>query len=141
MDRIRRELGMRVEIIDGQEEGRYGFAGAVRGTAGGERPALRSRRRQHAGVAFQQPAPGSRHQPAAGRASAERNVPDERSAASEANPPAAEARVEALSKAQGAALGRREQLLGTGGTLRNLAKIDRNARHYPITRLHGTCSR
>ena len=29
MDRIRRELRVRVEIIDGQEEARYGFAGAV----------------------------------------------------------------------------------------------------------------
>src|SRR5688572_30424731 len=31
MDRIRRELRIRVEIINGQEEARYGFAGAVRG--------------------------------------------------------------------------------------------------------------
>ena len=30
-----------------------------------------------------------------------------------------------------------EQLVGTGGTLRNLAKIDRARRTYPITRLHG----
>ena len=30
-----------------------------------------------------------------------------------------------------------EQLVGTGGTLRNLAKIDRAQRTYPITRLHG----
>jgi exopolyphosphatase/guanosine-5'-triphosphate,3'-diphosphate pyrophosphatase len=31
-----------------------------------------------------------------------------------------------------------EQFVGTGGTLRNLAKIDRRAREgYPITRLHG----
>jgi exopolyphosphatase/guanosine-5'-triphosphate,3'-diphosphate pyrophosphatase len=30
-----------------------------------------------------------------------------------------------------------EQLVGTGGTLRNLAKIDRIRRDYPIHRLHG----
>jgi len=30
-----------------------------------------------------------------------------------------------------------ERLVGTGGTLRNLAKIDRQARHYPIASLHG----
>jgi exopolyphosphatase/guanosine-5'-triphosphate,3'-diphosphate pyrophosphatase len=30
-----------------------------------------------------------------------------------------------------------EQLVGTGGTLRNLAKIDRQARNYPIGELHG----
>jgi len=34
-------------------------------------------------------------------------------------------------------LGSGEQLVGTGGTLRNLAKIDRARRTYPITRLHG----
>src|SRR5262245_40330674 len=31
MERVRRELGLRVQIIDGDEEGRYGFTGAVRG--------------------------------------------------------------------------------------------------------------
>jgi exopolyphosphatase/guanosine-5'-triphosphate,3'-diphosphate pyrophosphatase len=30
-----------------------------------------------------------------------------------------------------------EELVGTGGTVRNLAKIDRRARDYPISRLHG----
>jgi exopolyphosphatase/guanosine-5'-triphosphate,3'-diphosphate pyrophosphatase len=29
------------------------------------------------------------------------------------------------------------QLVGTGGTLRNLAKVDRRAREYPIERVHG----
>jgi exopolyphosphatase/guanosine-5'-triphosphate,3'-diphosphate pyrophosphatase len=31
----------------------------------------------------------------------------------------------------------REGLVGTGGTLRNLAKIDRSTHRYPITRVHG----
>ena len=30
-----------------------------------------------------------------------------------------------------------DRLVGTGGTLRNLAKVDRQARHYPIGSLHG----
>ncbi len=30
-----------------------------------------------------------------------------------------------------------DRLVGTGGTLRNVAKIDRQARHYPIGSLHG----
>jgi exopolyphosphatase/guanosine-5'-triphosphate,3'-diphosphate pyrophosphatase len=30
-----------------------------------------------------------------------------------------------------------EQLIGTGGTIRNLAKIDRSRRSYPLPRLHG----
>jgi len=32
---------------------------------------------------------------------------------------------------------RGEELVGTGGTIRNLAKLDRRTRPYPITRLHG----
>jgi exopolyphosphatase/guanosine-5'-triphosphate,3'-diphosphate pyrophosphatase len=35
------------------------------------------------------------------------------------------------------ALSRGEDLVGTGGTLRNLAKIDQRAACYPISRLHG----
>jgi exopolyphosphatase/guanosine-5'-triphosphate,3'-diphosphate pyrophosphatase len=31
----------------------------------------------------------------------------------------------------------KEALVGTGGTVRNLAKVDRRARSYPIPRLHG----
>ena len=30
-----------------------------------------------------------------------------------------------------------EELIGTGGTIRNLAKMDRYGRTYPISRLHG----
>jgi exopolyphosphatase/guanosine-5'-triphosphate,3'-diphosphate pyrophosphatase len=36
-----------------------------------------------------------------------------------------------------ASLAHGESLVGTGGTVRNLAKVDRNARDYPLTRLHG----
>src|SRR6266508_4401642 len=44
----------------------------------------------------------------------------------------------ALEMAGVGALGKGEQLVGTGGTVRNLAKIDRRGREdYPITRLHG----
>jgi exopolyphosphatase/guanosine-5'-triphosphate,3'-diphosphate pyrophosphatase len=42
-----------------------------------------------------------------------------------------------LKDARAPALERGEQLLGTGGTIRNLAKIDRVRRDYPIHRLHG----
>jgi exopolyphosphatase/guanosine-5'-triphosphate,3'-diphosphate pyrophosphatase len=34
-------------------------------------------------------------------------------------------------------LGREESLVGTGGTTRNLARIDRHAHAYPLPRLHG----
>jgi exopolyphosphatase/guanosine-5'-triphosphate,3'-diphosphate pyrophosphatase len=30
-----------------------------------------------------------------------------------------------------------DRLVGTGGTIRNLAKVDRHARAYPVARLHG----
>ena len=42
-----------------------------------------------------------------------------------------------LDEAGLAALGKGERLVGTGGTLRNLAKIDQRASGYPISRLHG----
>src|SRR5262249_42091097 len=42
-----------------------------------------------------------------------------------------------LAKAKVPSLLRGERLLGTGGTLRNLAKIDRYARGYPLSRPHG----
>lgn len=35
------------------------------------------------------------------------------------------------------ALSRADRLVGTGGTIRNLAKMDRRERSYPIPRLHG----
>ena len=34
-------------------------------------------------------------------------------------------------------LSRNERFVGTGGTIRNLAKMDRRERSYPITRVHG----
>jgi exopolyphosphatase / guanosine-5'-triphosphate,3'-diphosphate pyrophosphatase len=34
-------------------------------------------------------------------------------------------------------LGRGDVVIGTGGTVRNLAKMDRRTRDYPITRIHG----
>jgi len=42
-----------------------------------------------------------------------------------------------LAKAGVERLTRGDHLVGTGGTLRNLAKIDRQARRYPIDSLHG----
>jgi exopolyphosphatase/guanosine-5'-triphosphate,3'-diphosphate pyrophosphatase len=42
-----------------------------------------------------------------------------------------------LKDAQAPVLGKKEQLVGTGGTIRNLAKMDRVRHDYPIHRLHG----
>ena len=137
MDRIRRELGIRVEIIDGQEEARYGFAGAVRGL-----PVSSGLLFDLGGGSMQVSHFSNRRLDRAtslplGALRLSETFLTSRSATCEANPPAAEARVEASQAGVVGRLGRREYLLGTGGTLRNLAKIDRNARHYPISRLHG----
>ena len=137
MDRIRRELGIRVEIIDGQEEGRYGFAGAVRGL-----PVASGLLFDLGGGSMQVSHFSNR------RLDRVTSLPLGALRLSEtfltSDPPRAKQirRLEKhvlkhLAKARVPKLGRSEQLLGTGGTLRNLAKIDRNARHYPITRLHG----
>jgi exopolyphosphatase/guanosine-5'-triphosphate,3'-diphosphate pyrophosphatase len=42
-----------------------------------------------------------------------------------------------LKKAGVSSLEQGESVVGTGGTIRNLAKIDRRERDYPVTRLHG----
>src|SRR5438045_2747839 len=42
-----------------------------------------------------------------------------------------------LAKARVGRLRSGDRLVGTGGTLRNLAKIDRQTRRYPVGRLHG----
>jgi exopolyphosphatase / guanosine-5'-triphosphate,3'-diphosphate pyrophosphatase len=137
MDRIRRELRLRVDIIDGQAEGRYGFAGAVRGL-----PVSSGMLIDVGGGSMQISHFSNR------RLDRVASLPLGALRLSEtflvSDPPRSKEirrlrkHVEKqLAKTRMPSLGRREQLLGTGGTLRNLAKIDRNARHYPITRLHG----
>jgi len=137
LQRIRRELRIQVDIIDGQEEGRYGFAGAVRGLpvasgllfdlGGGSMQISQFSNRvldrvitlplgalRLSGMFLASDPPRSRE-----IRRLRRHV------------------LEHLAEARVPLLARRARLLGTGGTLRNLAKIDRNARGYPISRLHG----
>lgn len=45
--------------------------------------------------------------------------------------------VREIRQAKIARLAADEQLIGTGGTIRNLAKVDRSRRAYPLPRLHG----
>jgi len=137
LERIRRELGIRVDIIDGHEEGRYGFAGAVRGLpatsgllfdlGGGSMQISHFRNRTLDRVV---------------------SLPLGALRLSEhfltADPPRPKQLrrlrkhvAKHLARTKVPRLGRREQLVGTGGTLRNLAKMDRNARRYPISQLHG----
>lgn len=137
MDRIRRELGIRVDIIDGRAEARYGFAGAVGGVpvssgllfdlGGGSLQVSRFRSRK-LGRAVSLPLGALRLS----------------ETFLESDPPRVkelrrlrEHVWKHLKRAGVKRLGRGESLVGTGGTLRNLAKIDRSRHRYPIHQLHG----
>jgi exopolyphosphatase/guanosine-5'-triphosphate,3'-diphosphate pyrophosphatase len=136
-DRLRRELGIRIEIIGGEDEARYGFAGAVRGLAvssgllfdvgGGSMQLTRFERRRR-GHDLSLPFGALRL--------SEQFL--------ESDPPSRKQlrRLREHVRSRLAKVGVRrlkpgEQLVGTGGTLRNLAKIDRQTRQYPIGELHG----
>ena len=135
--RVKRELGFSLEIIDGRREARYGVVGALHGLPlrdgllfdlGGGSLQLTRFRARRPGRALSLPLGALRvsqaflqHDP----------------------PTPAELRrlrrhVRRLLEGAGLEPLRRGQaLVGTGGTLRNLAKVDRWARGYPITRVHG----
>jgi exopolyphosphatase/guanosine-5'-triphosphate,3'-diphosphate pyrophosphatase len=55
-ERLRRELGIRIEIISGISEARYGFTGCAPRTVGVQRAAVRSGRRQHGADQIRSPA-------------------------------------------------------------------------------------
>jgi len=135
--RVRRELGITMRTLSGLEEARYGFLGAVGGLpvedgalfdlGGGSLQVGRFRQRRLLG-AFSVPLGGLR-------------VSD---AFLKSDPPSPrevrrlrEHAREVLDAAGVRALSGGERLVGTGGTLRNLAKIDQRASGYPIPRLHG----
>jgi exopolyphosphatase/guanosine-5'-triphosphate,3'-diphosphate pyrophosphatase len=135
--RVRRELGITMRTLSGLEEARYGFLGAVGGLpvedgalfdlGGGSLQVGRFRDRRLLG-AFSVPLGGLR-------------VSD---AFLESDPPSPrevrrlrEHAREVLDAAGLKALSGGERLVGTGGTLRNLAKVDQRASGYPIPRLHG----
>jgi len=137
VQRLQRELGIRIEIIGGLAEARYGFAGALRGLSvsngvlfdlgGGSLQISRfARRRLAEGLSlpfgalrlsekFLKSDPPTRKQLRRLREHVWRH----------------------LAKARVARLSPGDRLVGTGGTLRNLAKIDRQMRRYPIGWLHG----
>jgi exopolyphosphatase/guanosine-5'-triphosphate,3'-diphosphate pyrophosphatase len=135
--RVREELGVEVRIISGEEEAWYGFLGAVHGL-----PV------EH-GVLFDLGG-GSMQVSQFQDRTLQRSVslPLGSLRLSDAflttDPPKAgevrrlQAHVrELLERAELAPLAAGEALVGTGGTVRNLAKVDRVSREYPLTRLHG----
>ena len=136
-ERLQRELGIHIEIISGAAEARYGFTGAMRGLAvssgllfdvgGGSMELTRFERRRREddvtlplgalrlSATFLETDPPKRPQLRRLRNHIRRH----------------------LEKAGIKRLSSDDRLVGSGGTLRNLAKIDREARRYPIDSLHG----
>src|SRR5262245_25533812 len=134
--RVEQELGIRIHIIGAEAEARYGFTGAVRGLAvanglmfdvgGGSMQVTRFARRRTADAVSM---------PLGALRLSEKFL--------ESDPPTSKQLrrlrdyVRSRLVKRVARLGAGERLVGTGGTLRNLAKIDRQSRHYPIHWLHG----
>jgi len=136
--RLRKELELEVRILSGEEEARFGFLGGVGGlpvehgalfdVGGGSMQVSRFRQRRLTG-SVSLPLGSLRLSDAFLRSDppTKREVRRLRDHVREL-----------LGEAGVAPLERGEELVGTGGTVRNLAKIDRRGRRsYPITRLHG----
>jgi exopolyphosphatase/guanosine-5'-triphosphate,3'-diphosphate pyrophosphatase len=137
LERIRAESGLEVAVIDGDEEARCAFMGAVRGLqvqhgaimdiGGGSMEITRFRDREPTGTWTL---------PLGALKLSDRFL--------ESDPPT-EREIErlvgfaheAIRDAGIGPLADDEHLVGTGGSTRNLAKVDRRARSYPIDRLHG----
>ncbi len=137
IERVRRELGIDVRILTGEEEARFGFLGAVRGLAvesgflfdlGGGSLQLSRFRNRKLGEKDSFPLGALRLSDAFLRS----DPPTEKEMR--------RLRSHALSFFEGSGMGRLargEALVGTGGTVRNLAKVDQRLQRYPLHRLHG----
>ena len=135
--RVRRELGLVIQVLSGVEEARYGFLGAVGGLpvddgvlfdlGGGSLQVGRFRGRRLLGA-------GSL--PLGALRVSDAFLRSDPPTAREARRLRQHARRE-VEAAGLVALGSGQELVGTGGTLRNLARIDQRASGYPIPRLHG----
>jgi exopolyphosphatase/guanosine-5'-triphosphate,3'-diphosphate pyrophosphatase len=137
VDRVRRELGVRIDIIDGLSEARYGFTGAVRGLAvsngllfdlGGGSLQVTKFSARRMGAAVSLPFGALR----VSEKYLDPDIPSKKQLR----------RLEddvwtGLKRGGVNRIGRTDCLVGTGGTLRNLAKIDRETRRYPVRTLHG----
>ncbi len=137
VERVRDEAGVEVAVIDGAEEARYAFLGAVYGVqanhgmlidVGGEKHEASSFRQRGLVRSWTLPL-------GALRLSAQflRSDPPSEDEIEELR---AHIR-KTLADAEMPPLEEDERLVGTGGTIRNLAKIDRQAGRYPIPRIHG----
>jgi exopolyphosphatase/guanosine-5'-triphosphate,3'-diphosphate pyrophosphatase len=137
VERIRSELGFEVEIIDGAREAELGFLGGVRGLpvenglifdmGGGSMQVCRFEARRLV-RAWSFPLGSLRLSNAFLRGDPPRKK-EVRQLREHVHALLTDAKVPSL--------GEGEVLVGTGGSIRNLAKIDRRRRGYPITRVHG----
>lgn len=134
---LRQRFGVEVEVIDGPTEARYGFAGAVYGIdvrdglcvdiGGGSLQVTRFvARRPERLWTF----------PFGGLRLAERFIASDPPKPAELRTLRREVRA-ALRSAGVPALLPGESLVGTGGTVRNLAKLDLRRINHPVSRLHG----
>jgi exopolyphosphatase / guanosine-5'-triphosphate,3'-diphosphate pyrophosphatase len=137
LERIRTELGIEVRIISGEQEAWYGFVGAVTGLpvdhgvlfdlGGGSMQLTRFRERRRL-RSWSLPL-GSLRLSDAFLASDPPKGAEVRRVQDHVRRALEEAGLPRLTPG--------EALVGTGGTVRNLAKIDRKTRDYPIQRIHG----
>ena len=137
MAEVERQVGFDVRILSGEEEARFGFLGAVGGipvdhgvlfdVGGGSMQVTRFRQRRvtHA-VSL----------PLGSLRLSDAFLKSDPPSSGEVRRLSDHAR-SLLEKAGVGPLEPGESLVGTGGTLRNLAKVDLRSRDYPVTRLHG----
>jgi exopolyphosphatase/guanosine-5'-triphosphate,3'-diphosphate pyrophosphatase len=136
-ERVRRELGLRIQIIEALAEARLGFTGAVRGLevsdgmlfdlGGGSLQITRfARRRMGSAISL----------PFGALRLSEKFLADDPPSRKQLRRLRDHVR-RRLQRDRVGRLGQRDRLVGTGGTLRNLAKVDRHSRQYPIGSLHG----
>jgi len=137
MTRLRDELGFPVDVIEGEAEARYGFLGGIRGMpvdhgllfdlGGGSLQVTRF---------FQRSFDRAWSLPLGALRLSQSFLPSDPPDAEELRRLRKHVR-RALEDAGVPGLRPGEELVGTGGTVRNMAKIDARARSYPISRVHG----
>jgi exopolyphosphatase/guanosine-5'-triphosphate,3'-diphosphate pyrophosphatase len=137
LERVRTEAGIQVTIIDGEEEARYSFLGAVYGVqadhgilidvGGGsiEASSFHDRRLVRTWTL-----------PLGALRLSTTFLRSDPPAEDEIDKLRGHVR-KTLAEAEVPALDADGRLVGTGGTIRNLAKIDRTTGQYPIPRIHG----
>jgi exopolyphosphatase/guanosine-5'-triphosphate,3'-diphosphate pyrophosphatase len=134
---VRRDLGIQIRILSGVEEARFGFLGAVRGLpvddgalfdVGGGSMQISLFAARRLGKAWSFPL-GSLRLSDAFLASDPPTTGEQRRLTERVRRTLEEVKLGPLPPGA--------SLVGTGGTVRNLAKIDQRRRAYPVPRLHG----